>query len=130
MEIKSPKVSKLQTMTTMDQVKQAHGKKLLFNIQEWVKLELVRNVVFDNAVKILHLVELCWPHATMLEPNHLTAHSKGITKVKRDSLDIPWLDIECSISYPKYDDLLPHVNIVSHHKYVKIHINLYKCNVM
>ena len=99
-------------------VNQAHGKKLLFSIQEWDKLELVRKVVFilTNAVKILHFVELCCPHATMLEPNHLTAHSTGITKVKRDSLDIPWLDIECFISYPKSDEL--HVNIVSHHSYM------------
>ena len=75
-------------------------------------------------MKILHLVELCWPHATMLEPNHLTAHSTGITKVKRDSLDIPWLDIECFISYPKSDELKPHVNRVSYHSYVKIYINI------
>ena len=60
----------------------------------------------------------------MLEPNHLAAHSTGITKVKRDSLDIPWLDIECFISYPKSEELMPHVNRVSHHSYVKIHINI------
>ena len=78
---------------SLDCVNQAHGNKLLFSIQEWVKLELVRKVVFDiTQWKFCTLLNCVGLMLQMLEPNHLTAHSTGITKVKRDSLHIVILE--------------------------------------